>query len=257
MLPPLLAGLLWMFDRWQVRRGTHFESGLRMHFGWLLALSFIGCLTHPLLDWQTSYAVQLFSPLDRRWFHADTLFIIDVWIWSTLGLAVWLARRWRRAGRGDWMNPPRAAIGAVLAYVGGNSVLTWLAYKAPSSEQPYAVPDRIVASPPPVLFWRRDLVWRQGHNVWRGRYDPFNSLFGLQAYTGPEHDRMNDPLVRAVLNRTPELESFRNWSIMPVARIERGRCRVVVHLSDARFAALGRSGPMSRSVSVPTDADGC
>ena len=65
LMPPLLAGLLWLLDRWQVRRGAEFRSGLAMHFGWLVALSYLGTLTHPLLDWQTTYAVQLFSPFER------------------------------------------------------------------------------------------------------------------------------------------------------------------------------------------------
>ncbi|MGZ5792554.1 MAG: metal-dependent hydrolase, partial [Croceibacterium sp.] len=64
VLPPMLAGLLWLLDRWQVRRGQTFKSGLPLHFGWLVALSYIGCVTHPLLDWQTSYAIQLFAPFD-------------------------------------------------------------------------------------------------------------------------------------------------------------------------------------------------
>ena len=66
ILPPMLAGLLWWLDRWQVRRGSMFKSGLEMHFGWLLLLAYIGCITHPLLDWQTSYAIQLFTPFDKR-----------------------------------------------------------------------------------------------------------------------------------------------------------------------------------------------
>ena len=80
LMPPLLAGLLWLLDRWQVRRGATFRSGLAMHFGWLMALSYLGTLTHPLLDWQTTYSVQLLSPYSDTWFHTDSLFIIDVWI---------------------------------------------------------------------------------------------------------------------------------------------------------------------------------
>ncbi len=111
VLPPLLAALLWLYDRWQVRRGDSFGSGLEMHFGWLLALSFLGCLTHPLLDWQTSYAVQLLSPFSNLWFHNDSLFIIDVWIWTGLSLAIWLSRRRERAGEGNWRRPPMIASG--------------------------------------------------------------------------------------------------------------------------------------------------
>ncbi|MBO0750246.1 MAG: metal-dependent hydrolase, partial [Porphyrobacter sp.] len=131
VLPPLLAGLLWLLDRWQVRRGRTFKSGLEMHFGWLVALSYIGCLTHPFLDWQTSYAIQLFSPFSNRWYHNDSLVILDVWIWLGLGFAIWLSRRRERSGQGDWRRPAIVAGSALLAYIGANGALTAHAYKVP------------------------------------------------------------------------------------------------------------------------------
>src|SRR5690606_28501961 len=69
LMPPMLAGLLWCLDRWQRRRGVTFASGLELRFGWLLALCYIGAISHPLLDWQNSYAVQLLSPFSESWFH--------------------------------------------------------------------------------------------------------------------------------------------------------------------------------------------
>ena len=50
VLPLLLAGGLWWFDRWQARRGKRPAGRAPVHFGWLFALSLIGCLTHPALD---------------------------------------------------------------------------------------------------------------------------------------------------------------------------------------------------------------
>src|SRR5438128_1115247 len=84
VLPPVLAGLLWLLDCWQVSRGTVFRSGLVMHFGWLLALCYLGAITHPLLDLQTTYSVQLFSPFSTAWYHSDSLFIIDLLLWLVL-----------------------------------------------------------------------------------------------------------------------------------------------------------------------------
>src|SRR5687767_8695946 len=68
LLPPFLAGLLWLLDRWQASRGAEFRSGLPMRFGWLVLLAYIGTISHPLLDWQNTYAVQMFSPLSNLWF---------------------------------------------------------------------------------------------------------------------------------------------------------------------------------------------
>jgi inner membrane protein len=106
LLPPLLAGLLWLFDRWQVSRGTAFDSGLPMRFGWLVALSYIGAISHPLLDLQNTYAVQLLSPLSDVWFHNDALFIIDVWLWLALAIGIALSRG-REAKGQNWQRPRR------------------------------------------------------------------------------------------------------------------------------------------------------
>ncbi len=126
LMPPLLAGLLWLLDRWQVRRGATFRSGLAMHVPWLIALCYIGAITHPLLDLQTSYAIQLLSPFSNRWFHTETLFIIDVWIWTALAFAIWLSRRREKRG-GDGRRPAIFGLIIVCVYVGLNGAITGLA----------------------------------------------------------------------------------------------------------------------------------
>ena len=108
-LPPVLAGLLWLLDRWQVRRGAEFKSGLPMRFGWLAALAYLGTLTHPFLDLLTTYSVQLFSPLSRAWYHSDALFIIDIWVWLLLATAIGVSKRREQQGR-EWRRIPQAAI---------------------------------------------------------------------------------------------------------------------------------------------------
>src|SRR6187431_1945949 len=45
LMPPLLACMLWLLDRWQERRGGTFAIGLEMRFGWLVALSYIGAIS--------------------------------------------------------------------------------------------------------------------------------------------------------------------------------------------------------------------
>src|SRR4029453_17159731 len=79
VMPPILAGLLWLLDRWQLGRSVEFKSCLAMRFGWLVALSYLGALTHPFLDLLTTYSVQLLSPFSNTWYHAHGLFIIAVW----------------------------------------------------------------------------------------------------------------------------------------------------------------------------------
>jgi len=257
VLPVLLAAVLWLFDCWQVKRGTKFKSGLEMRFGWLLALSFLGCLTHPLLDWQTNYAVQLLSPFSNLWFHNDSLFIIDVWIWCILAFAIWLSRKREKAGTGHWRRPPAIGLAVVLAYICVNGVESANAARAPEVGPPYANPDVTVVGPPPVLFWRRNVIWRQDGEISRGNYDPFVSLLHLESYTRPRRDGMADPLARKVLMDTPSLASFRRWSILPQAWVERGRCEITVRYQDARFGDRPGVGPLGDSATVPTGAAGC
>lgn len=141
LMPPLLAGLLWLLDRWQLQRGGIAADALPMRFGWLVALSYLAALTHPLLDLQNVYAVQLFSPMSEQWFHTDGLFIVSPWLLAMLGLGIWLARRWRKGA------PALLALMASVAFIGGNIGISALASDVLLTSEPYAVPDRIFASP--------------------------------------------------------------------------------------------------------------
>ncbi len=255
VMPLLTAGALWLLDRWQVGRGAEFGSGLEMRFGWLLALAFIGCLTHPLLDWQTVYAVQLFSPFDLRWYHADALFIIDVWIIMALAASIWLSRRRELRGALSWRTPARIGLATVAAYIAANGVIGTAARGAPRADAPYTDPETIVASPPPVLFWRRDVVWRRDNRIWRGRYDPTASLLYLIGQSGPVPDGMNDPRVLRAA-RDPGARKYLSWSILPVATVTETTCGTMVRFGDARYSDRGAS-TLSRTVFLPSGGVGC
>ena len=237
VLPPLLAGLLWLFDRRQKRLGLIAPGALPMHFGWLLALSFLAALTHPLLDLQNVYAVQLLSPFSDRWLHTDGLFIVSPWLLAILGSGIWSARRKSTA---------KPAIGGLMAsavFIALNIGISVLASRAPRTDASYANPDRVFASPEPLAFWRRDVIWRQGGTITFGRYDPLQRLNGLTTFGKPIPDNMADPVVVAATGTTPEVRKFLDWSQMPMARVESdGRCRKVT-FGDARFTgpALSRN----------------
>ncbi|MEO6153210.1 MAG: metal-dependent hydrolase [Croceibacterium sp.] len=255
-MPPLLAGLLWLLDRWQIKRGATFASGLEMRFGWLVALSYLGTLTHPLLDWQTSYAVQLFAPFDRRWYHTDTLFIVDVWIWLGLGAAIWWSRRCEARG-GRWRAPPTIALAAVVAYVLGNGAITTFAREAPFGDRSQPRAMVMVASPPPVLWWRRDLAWREGHDIWRSHYDPLHTDGRVLDLAGPYPDGMTLPAVRRAARANAGIETFMRWSILPMATATTTMCGTMVKFSDARYPAALGGDRLGRTVFLPTGGRGC
>ena len=245
VMPPVLAGLLWLLDVWQRRRGREFKSRLPMHFGWLVALSYIGAITHPFLDLLTTYSVQLYSPLSSAWYHADGLFIVDIWIWLVLATAIAFSKRREQHGL-EWRRLPGSAIAAVLVYIAINLLISDRAVADVRSADPQA--QAIFASAPPVLFWRRDLVWRDGDCYRRSSFNPLGG--GFAPATGCVSSNMADPAVREAIRRDPQLQKFLKWSILPQADVVKGPCSVRVTIGDARYGQ-GRRSRLARETVVP------
>jgi inner membrane protein len=183
ILPILLwVAMLW-FDKWQEKRGTRPEKRLPIHPGWLLALAYIGTISHPALDWLNVYGIRLLEPFTSQWFYGDTLFIIDIWVWAALGLGVWLSLKCERSGQGNWQRPAWISFTAVCAYIFANGGITGTAEadamaKLRTRHDPtVSMPDpTVVASPVPVEFWRREILWRDGQDYGIGDYTLMNGL---------------------------------------------------------------------------------
>ena len=229
VMPPMLFGLLLLLDRWQVSRGVTFRSGLSLREGRLLGLCYLGALTHPLLDLQTTYAVQLLSPFSGAWFHADSLFIIDVWLWSLLSLAIAWSRMQEKQGR-EWRRVPRVGIGIAIAYIAFNLGLSQTAHERVAARAPGA--RTIFASPVPVLSWQRRMVWRENDGY---HWAAFSPLRGLGAAHGPIDPQLDHPLVSEARRRDPALRHYLGWSVMPFAWAERRRCAILLSVGDARY----------------------
>ncbi len=245
LMPPILAGLLLLLDRWQVRRGARFKSGLAMHRGWLLVLCYLGAITHPLLDLQTTYSVQLFSPLSGRWYHSDSLFIIDIWLWLLVaGAIAW--SKWReRRGRG-WRAPVQWALIAAIGYICFNLGLSDTAAATVRARDPNAT--AIFASPPPLEFWKRDMSWRHGATIGLAKWSFMGGLGPSQPWVA---DNMADPIVRTAIRRDSKLRKFLGWSILPVAEVERHGCSARVDIADARYGLPGdKTAHLSRQATV-------
>ncbi|MEO6582093.1 MAG: metal-dependent hydrolase [Sphingomicrobium sp.] len=253
VMPPLLAGLLWLLDRCQLGRGATFKSGLPMRFGWLVGVAYLGALTHPMLDVLTTYSVQLLSPFSGAWYHADGLFIIDVWLWLLLAVAIGVSK-WREQKGQEWRRLPQAAIGVALAYIGMNLLITDRATAAVREWSVDRPAQAVFASPPPLFSWRRDLVWRESDCYRRSLVDPLDGGFPAVSGCSPTH--MSDPLVREAIRRDPRLRKFLKWSILPQADVRRGRCFAQVAIGDARYGE-GRRSRLARESVVPIGGPGC
>ena len=110
LLPPLVTALLYVWDRWHRWRRPELAPFAAAR---LLGLSYLGCLTHPFLDWLNTYGVRLLMPFDERWFYGDALFIVDPWLWLVLGGALYLGTT-RSGFRWGWMLLGVAACFVVL-----------------------------------------------------------------------------------------------------------------------------------------------
>lgn len=120
VLPWVVTAGALVWDR-LVRRRRHPEAA-PARAGPLLALSYLGILTHPALDWMNTYGMRWWLPFSGAWSYGDALFIIDPWIWLTLGGAVFLASR--SGGVAVWAWAFLAVLTtALVAYGGGAGAL--------------------------------------------------------------------------------------------------------------------------------------
>ncbi|MBX7496259.1 metal-dependent hydrolase [Qipengyuania sp. 6B39] len=217
LLPLVLAGLLYGFDRWQAKPGQKRfgrpEGRLPVNFEWLYLLSFIGCLTHPALDWLNVYGIRLLEPFSSRWFYGDTLFIIDVWLWALMGFATWFSLRREKRG-GEWRRPAHVAIAVALAYIGMNGAITKIAEVTGPQISGY----RTIESPLPLTSWQRETLTQKADGQWWIERD----LVGECAL---------DP-IRKIPRGNRDLAAFLFWSRAPFA--ERAPDGSVL-LRDARF----------------------
>jgi inner membrane protein len=278
ILPLLLwAAMIW-FDNWQARRGKRPEKRLRVNKGWLLALAYIGCLSHPAFDWLNSYGIRLLEPFSSQWFYGDSIFIIDVWMLAALGIGVGLSLRREQSERHDWRRPAKAAFLFLSIYIFANGAITEQAEavtaKAVSSAiridsdliriadgvidaealpaknvsgAPY-VADMVVANPVPFLFWKRELLWRGQGFAGSGTYDFFEAFRGIRI------SRIDAIYAPAPVNlerakRDPDVAAFLFWSRMPIMkaagpeRLEIGDQRFSHPLARDRFTVEAKLTP--------------
>ena len=110
-----------------------------------------------------TYGTRVLDPFSNRWFYADTLFIMDPWIWIMLILGLEMSWRAERLGR-DWRRPAAWAFTAMLLYIGLNGAISAraVALTRPLVERIVAAPRcRRRRSPAHLLEARDDLAERR------------------------------------------------------------------------------------------------
>jgi inner membrane protein len=147
---------------------------------------------------------------------------------------VWSAMHWR-SGASHPERPAQIAGAIMLAYIAfnlGESVYVEDA-AANALRRRGAEPALVVASPPPLAFWDRAILWRSADRFGSGSFD-FGS--GLVFESASQPLRLDDPRLATAEAQSRHVRSFLVWSRMPIVVDVDGRA----YLSDQRFY-----GPLS------------
>ena len=250
VLPIILTGIMIWFDGWQEKRGKRPADRPPLHKGWLLALAFIGTLSHPALDWMNNYGVRLLEPFSSEWYYGDTLFIIDIWIWLALGFGVWLSFRREKSDAGNWRNPAFAAGLAVFAYIAANGLISNRAeaITAQRVEQIRGKPaELVVANNLPVMFWARDMHWRGQGEIGSGYFSLLAENGGLELNDDIRPDGLDQIDWVAASAYAPDTKPFLFWARMPYLDRADGK----IWLRDQRFGFVGVGDRFKVDVTPP------
>ena len=237
--PVVIAAALLVFDHYSRRRRDVAAPSARA--GPLLAVAAVGVVTHPALDWLNNYGLRWLMPFDGRWFYGDAVFIIDPWLWLTLGTGIWLTRRRGipiAARQGLTLAAVYIAAMCINARVARNVVLDeWRAIRG-------GAPVSLMAGPQPVTPFRRQVIVDGGLDYETGTLDLLSRRLTLDAVILKKD---TDPRV-ARAREAPHIRAFLVWSRFPVWTLEETSEGTRVSVSDLRFA--GRGAPFVQSVVI-------
>ncbi len=225
VLPIALTLVLLAWDRRRPDQG----DGPPARAGWLLALSYLGVLSHVGLDYLNNYGVRLLMPWSGQWFYGDTLFIVDPWLYLTLGGGWWLARRRGHAA------PARMGLGVAVAYI---SVMVVLAQSSRASvlEQWRALsgrePRAFMAGPVFLDPFHKQVIVDRGDGYDTGR---FSWLSGTLTLAGRVSTLPPDDPDVVAAKADPEVRGILVWSRFPHFELEDGEGGRKVVVTDVRF----------------------
>jgi inner membrane protein len=227
LLPVLLTAAVVLYDR--LRRRPPAAAGPPLSVPWLLALSSTGVLSHVFLDYLNNYGVRLLAPLDWRWFYSDAVFIVDPWLWLSLGAGVWLARRRQTPV------PARGALAFATCYVvimllsaqqAQRIVLS--AWRTVRQSEPLAV----MAGPLPVTPFTRTVVVDAGDHYETGTFSWWTAAVTFDREPVAKNAGTPEALA-ARADRT--VRAYLGWSRFPFWTVTRAGTAARVSVGDMRF----------------------
>ncbi|UCF41984.1 MAG: metal-dependent hydrolase [Gemmatimonadota bacterium] len=236
LLPLLLAAAMLVWDRLVRRRGGRAPPSPVVP-SQVVLLSLIAVATHPVLDFMNTYGMRWLMPFSGRWFYADTLFIVDPWIWGLLAAGILIARRKGAASvaaarpRG---NPARWALLVLVVYIAAMAASNVAArglVRRSLVAMGYAEPQRLMAAPRPLNPLGRWVVIEDGGVYRFGTFDWLrHPRFVLDQFVIPRN-----PSGIATATQAPTVRRFLSWARFPYYVTERRPGGDVVHIGDARY----------------------
>jgi inner membrane protein len=226
VLPALLAAAFVGLDRWRPPRAAAAPPLRPLS---LLLLCYAGVLSHVGMDWLNTYGVRLLMPVSPRWFYGDAVFIIDPWLWLTLGAGVIAARR--RGSDG----PARAAglaagIYILLMVASASAARAYLS--AAWTEGHGRPPAGLMVGPVPVNPLVKSVIVDAGAYYQRGTFRWFPKRLELD----PDIVAKGSALPGAAAARAdPQVRALLVWARFPYYRVVSGSGGVRVTVADMRF----------------------
>lgn len=256
LLPLALAGVLFMVDRWWPQRRnpevarSNFPQ--RASVSGLVLLSYVGVLSHVFLDFLNNYGIRLLMPFSGRWFYGDVLFIIDPWLWLTLGAGVVIARtnsRWRRSAAPIALVIAAAYVAVMMVSAHAARTFVQEAWRAERGLDARA----LMVGPLPVTPLRRMVILDAGEHYETGTFSWFPRRVTFDPDTVPKRD--DAPSVLVARNVDPRMRGILVWSRFPFYEVDPAPGGVRVTVRDLRFSLMGRGG-FAATVFVPARHDG-
>ena len=232
-LPIALTGAMLLYDKYRARGPAGQQaSGEVVRPLQILFLSYIGVLLHVFMDLMNSYGVRLLMPFSDRWFYGDALYIVDPWLYLTLGLGWWLAKTDTRPAK---IGVTIAAI-YVLAMLGSN-VIARREVASGLARAGRPADTRFMVTPVVVNPFKREVVVDMGDRYQKGNlwFDPMPHFrpagFGMEKL-------IDAPDLQPFLQR-PRAQAFLRWSRFPFVQPD---ATGAVWINDYRYANAGPYG---------------
>jgi inner membrane protein len=247
LLPIAFTAALMAFAKLKPARADG-TSHPRAHPGWLLLLSYVGVYSHVFLDYLNNYGVRLLAPFDWHWLYGDAVFIIDPWLWLTLGAGVWLARRQRTA------RPARGALVFAACYVAAMLVSARAARDVVTTvwrETRGFAPRALMVGPVPLTPFTREVIIDAGDHYETGTFTWWPTAVTFYPQQIPKND--DRPEVAAARASSTRVAGFVTWSRFPYWTLTQAGGGTLVSVADMRFP--NRGGTFFASTIVPATGE--